>query len=77
LRDGNAGRIILWKREYRFRGEGRLASIMAQQAFALSGSEPAMNTDGRLASLAINVLMFALWILFLSCAGAALARMLT
>ena len=51
--------------------------FMAQQAFALSGSEPAMTTYNRTASLAINVLMFALWIFFLSCAGAALARLLT
>jgi hypothetical protein len=46
-------------------------------AFALSGSEPAMNTDSRTASIAINVLLFALWIFFLSCAGGALARLLT
>ena len=36
-----------------------------------------MNTHNRAASIAINVLMFALWIFFLSFAGAALARLLT
>jgi hypothetical protein len=36
-----------------------------------------MITDSRAASMAINVLLFALWIFFLSCAGAALARLLT
>jgi hypothetical protein len=36
-----------------------------------------MTTGSRTASIAINILMFALWIFFLSCAGAALARMLT
>ena len=36
-----------------------------------------MTTDSRTASIAINVLMFALWIFVLSCAGAALARLLT
>jgi hypothetical protein len=50
---------------------------MAQPGFALSGSEPAMNTHNRATSIAINVLMFALWIFFLSFAGAALARLLT
>ena len=38
-----------------------------------------MDTDGRkyAPSIAINVLMFALWIFFLSCAGAVIARLLT
>jgi hypothetical protein len=56
---------------------GEVSVFMAQLAFALSGSEPAMKTNSRAASIAINVLMFALWIFFLSCAGAALAHLLT
>jgi hypothetical protein len=36
-----------------------------------------MTTDGRTASIAINVLLFALWIIFLSCAGVVIARLLT
>ena len=54
-----------------------MASFKTQPSIALSGSEPAMKTNSRAASIAINVLMFALWIFFLSCAGAALAHMLT
>jgi hypothetical protein len=50
---------------------------MAQLGFALSGSEPAMTTDSRTTSMAINVLLFALWILLLSCAGVVIARLLT
>ena len=74
-----AGCIIPAQRGYRnrYRSEAELALIKAQLGFALSGSEPAMRTNSRAASMAINVLMFALWIFFLSCAGAALAHMLT
>jgi hypothetical protein len=74
-----AGCIISPQREYRnrYRREAELALFKTQLGFALSGSESAMNRNGRAASIAINVLMFALWIFFLSCAGAALARILT
>jgi hypothetical protein len=59
-----------------YQSDPELASFKSQLGFALSGSQPGMNTHSRAASIAINVLMFALWIFFLSCAGAALARLL-
>ena len=42
-----------------------MASFKTQPSFALSGSEPAMNTQSRARSIAMNVLLFALWIFFL------------